>query len=107
MENVEGSGRGGLGPEANRDEEGSAAMYLVWEELSVILPNMGNGHSRKLLNGVTGFAEPGRLLAIMGPSGSGKSTLLDSLSGRLSANCIMTGNVLLNRKQRKLNSSGP
>lgn len=81
MENVE---DGVPGPEATRDGQGATAMYLVWEDLSVILPNSGNGRARKLLNGITGFAEPGRLLAVMGPSGSGKSTLLDSLAGSLS-----------------------
>ncbi|KAJ6299481.1 hypothetical protein OIU76_020446 [Salix suchowensis] len=48
-----------------------------------------------------GYAEPGRIMAIMGPSGSGKSTLLDSLAGRLSRNVIMTGNVLFNGKKRR------
>lgn len=57
------------------------AMYLAWEDLTAVLPNSGNGHSRRLLDGLTGFAEPGRIMAIMGPSGSGKSTLLDSLAG--------------------------
>ncbi|KAF8009229.1 hypothetical protein BT93_J0272 [Corymbia citriodora subsp. variegata] len=41
-------------------------------------------------------------MAIMGPSGSGKSTLLDSLAGRLSRNVIMTGNVLLDGKKKRL-----
>ncbi|GMN26239.1 hypothetical protein TIFTF001_001229 [Ficus carica] len=78
------------------------AMYLVWEDLTAVLPNSGNGHSRRLLDGLTGFAEPGRIMAIMGPSGSGKSTLLDSLAGRLSGNVVMTGNVLLNGTRRRL-----
>lgn len=56
-----------------------ATAYLGWEELSVL--RRGNGKSKKLLNGLTGFAQPHRIMAIMGPSGSGKSTLLDALAG--------------------------
>ncbi|KZV52592.1 ABC transporter G family member 15-like [Dorcoceras hygrometricum] len=58
--------------------EGEA--YLVWEDLTVVLPNFGQGPTKKLLHGLTGFAKPGRIMAIMGPSGSGKSTLLDALA---------------------------
>ncbi|CAI9778263.1 unnamed protein product [Fraxinus pennsylvanica] len=36
--------------------------------------------AKKLLHGLNGYAEPGRIMAVMGPSGSGKSTLLDSLA---------------------------
>ncbi|KCV68816.1 hypothetical protein H696_04233 [Fonticula alba] len=36
-----------------------------------------------ILDKVSGQAQPGRLLAIMGPSGGGKTSLLDSISGRL------------------------
>ncbi|XP_048446267.1 ABC transporter G family member 15 isoform X1 [Pyrus x bretschneideri] len=77
-------------------------MHLVWEDLSVVLPKFGNGHTRRLLDGLSGFAEPGRIMAIMGPSGSGKSTLLDSLAGRLSQNLVMTGNVLVNGNKMRL-----
>ncbi|KAJ6302964.1 hypothetical protein OIU77_016952 [Salix suchowensis] len=98
-------------------------VYLVWDDLSVVIPNFGNGPTRRLLQGLRGYAEPGRIMAIMGPSGSGKSTLLDSLAdlflkltllmddlsllssrlsnGRLSRNVIMTGNVLFNGKKRR------
>ncbi|KAM6596592.1 hypothetical protein CsatA_007116 [Cannabis sativa] len=68
-------------PSWGRDNFQHSAMYLVWEDLSVVLPNFGSGHSRRLLDGLSGFAEPGRIMAIMGPSGSGKSTLLDTLAG--------------------------
>lgn len=64
----------------------AGSMYLVWENLSVMVPNLWNGQSRRLLlDGLSGYAEPGRIMAIMGPSGSGKSTLLDSLAGSLSS----------------------
>ncbi|GLU19315.1 hypothetical protein SLE2022_355720 [Rubroshorea leprosula] len=81
---------------------GGRGGYLVWEDLNVVLPNFGNKPTKKLLQGLNGFAEPGRTMAIMGPSGSGKSTLLDSLAGRLSRNVVMTGNILLNGKKRRL-----
>ncbi|OMP10611.1 ABC transporter G family member 15-like protein [Corchorus olitorius] len=59
-------------------KQAQAEAYLVWEEVSVVTSKLMR--SRKLLNGVSGFAQPDRLMAIMGPSGSGKSTLLDALA---------------------------
>ncbi|MBA0638015.1 hypothetical protein Godav_028890 [Gossypium davidsonii] len=107
IEEVSGGVNGGA--EVQQGEEGLGRgrgegnrMYLVWEELTVALPNFGNGPTRRLLDGVTGCAQPGRIMAIMGPSGSGKSTLLDALAGRLTGNVVMTGNVLLNGKKKRL-----
>ncbi|KAJ6853108.1 ABC transporter G family member 12-like [Iris pallida] len=80
-----------------------SAAYLVWEELTAVLPNYGSSRPpKKLLKGLSGYASPGRIMAIMGPSGSGKSTLLDSLAGRLGSNVVLTGKVLLNGKKRRL-----
>ncbi|XP_022153001.1 ABC transporter G family member 15-like [Momordica charantia] len=99
MEEIEAAGgsHGHGGEEALR-----RGTYLVWEDLTVVLPNFRDGPTKRLLNGLRGYAEPGRIMAIMGPSGSGKSTLLDTLAGRLSKNVVMTGNVFLNGKKRKL-----
>ncbi|KAH6812976.1 ABC-2 type transporter family protein [Perilla frutescens var. frutescens] len=77
------------------------ASFLAWEDLTAVLPNFGNGPTRRLINGLTGYALPGRIMAVMGPSGSGKSTFLDSLAGRLSRNVVLSGNVLLNGKIKK------
>ncbi|CAN1158292.1 ABC transporter G family member 15 [Linum perenne] len=91
--------------ESKGREEGEAT-YLVWEDLTVVLPNFGDGPTRRLLYRLNGYAEPGRIKAVMGPSGSGKTTLLDALAGRLPGNVVMTGNILLNGKKKRLNYGG-
>lgn len=69
--------------EEERKEEG---MYLTWEDLQVTVPNGRKGR-KPILKALTGYAQPGKLLAIMGPSGCGKSTLLDALAGMISCVC--------------------
>uniref|UniRef100_H3GLZ4 ABC transporter domain-containing protein n=1 Tax=Phytophthora ramorum TaxID=164328 RepID=H3GLZ4_PHYRM len=48
-----------------------------------------------LLKGVTGFALPGTITALMGSSGAGKTTLMDVIAGRKTEGTIQ-GQVLLN-----------
>lgn len=57
-------------------------VFLTWEDLWVTVSN-GKSGSKSILQGLTGYARPGEVLAIMGPSGCGKSTLLDILAGNL------------------------
>ncbi|GMH14593.1 hypothetical protein Nepgr_016434 [Nepenthes gracilis] len=71
-------------------------VSLTWKDLSVTIVNRKGEGRRTILEGVTGYAKPGELLAIMGPSGCGKSTLLNALVGRLSSNTRMTGEILVN-----------
>ncbi|KAG7987561.1 hypothetical protein I3843_03G140300 [Carya illinoinensis] len=76
-------------------------IFLTWKDLWVTVPN-GKSGRRQIVQGLTGYAEPGKVLAIMGPSGSGKSTLLDSLAGRLSSNTKQTGEILINGRKETL-----
>jgi ABC-type multidrug transport system ATPase subunit len=52
-----------------------------------------DGSPKEILKGLTGYAEPNHLLALMGPSGSGKTTLLDTLAGRLHSSVRLEGQV--------------
>lgn len=91
------------GAQAEARPPPTSAAYLVWEDLTAVLPSYGSGRAaRKLIQGLSGYAVPGRIMAILGPSGSGKSTLLDSLAGRLGTNVVLSGRVLLNGKRRRL-----
>ncbi|XP_010419943.1 PREDICTED: ABC transporter G family member 6-like [Camelina sativa] len=51
--------------------------------------------TKTLLNGISGEARDGEIVAVMGASGSGKSTLIDALANRI-AKGSLKGNVTLN-----------
>jgi ABC-type multidrug transport system ATPase subunit/ABC-type multidrug transport system permease subunit len=54
---------------------------------------------RKLLRGITGYAKPRELTALMGASGAGKTTLMDVISGRTTSGTI-TGEILVNGRPK-------
>ncbi|KAL6515656.1 ABC transporter G member 25 [Orobanche hederae] len=62
-------------------------------------PAIHRHHERAILDGITGTAFPGRVLAVIGPSGSGKSTLLNALAGRLQHGHGLAGSVLYNNRK--------
>ncbi|KAL8205776.1 hypothetical protein R6Q57_009327 [Mikania cordata] len=84
------------------DSDTINGVCLTWKDLCVTVRDGQTGGSRSILEGVTGYARPGEILAIMGPSGSGKSTLLDALAGRLDPNTRKNGEVLLNGVKKTL-----
>ncbi|KAM5569976.1 hypothetical protein ABKV19_017153 [Rosa sericea] len=80
---------------------GTMGVSLIWEDLWVGVAD-GKSGQRMILQGLTGLAQPGEVLAIMGPSGCGKSTLLDALAGRLSSSTQQRGKILINGRKETL-----
>ncbi|OVA07212.1 ABC transporter-like [Macleaya cordata] len=65
--------------------EPTLPIYLKFTDVKykIVLKGVRTTVEKDILNGITGSASPGEVLALMGPSGSGKTTLLNLLSGRL------------------------
>ncbi|KAI3509398.1 hypothetical protein L1887_24644 [Cichorium endivia] len=77
-------------------------LSLTWKDLCVTVTDGTTSGRRSILEGATGYARPGEILAIMGPSGSGKSTLLDALAGRLHSKTRQSGDILVNGFKKTL-----
>lgn len=83
--------------------DGDPRAFLTWEDVRVTVAGGPRGAPDvRILDGITGHARPGEVLAIMGPSGGGKTTLLDTLAGRLGPGMNKTGLILINGRQEKL-----
>jgi ABC-type multidrug transport system ATPase subunit/ABC-type multidrug transport system permease subunit len=70
----------------------SSDRVFTWSNVEYTVP-YGNG-TRKLLNGVNGYAKPGVMIALMGASGAGKTTLLNTLAQRQKMG-VVTGDMLV------------
>uniref|UniRef100_A0ACD5Z021 Uncharacterized protein n=1 Tax=Avena sativa TaxID=4498 RepID=A0ACD5Z021_AVESA len=84
-----------------REESCVPEVFLTWEDLSVTVKN-GRKDPVVILDGLSGYARPGEVLALMGPSGCGKTTLLDALAGRLEPSMKGRGDILINGRREKL-----
>lgn len=81
---------------------------LVFQNITHSVPCNTGGENgrRRILSGISGYASPGQILAVMGPSGSGKTTLLNILSGRVkpsdSGVITLNGNRINKQFRRKI-----
>lgn len=71
------------------------AATFLWDNLSYDVKVKGG--SRRLLDNVEGWIEPGCLTALMGASGAGKTTLLNVLANRASIG-VISGEKVVNAK---------
>ncbi|RHY86960.1 hypothetical protein DYB37_011229 [Aphanomyces astaci] len=71
-------------------------VTLAFQNLHYFVPNPTKGEpDLELLKGVSGYALPGTVTALMGSSGAGKTTLMDVIAGRKTGGKIV-GDILLN-----------
>jgi ABC-type multidrug transport system ATPase subunit len=68
---------------------------FTWRDVKYSVPF--RGETKQILNGVSGFAKPGKMVALMGASGAGKTTLLNTLSQRQTVG-VVTGDMLVDGK---------
>ncbi|KAF0712939.1 Aste57867_4589 [Aphanomyces stellatus] len=74
-------------------------VTLAFQNLGYSVPNPKKGEADlQLLTGVSGFALPGTITALMGSTGAGKTTLMDVIAGRKTGGKVV-GDILLNGYQ--------
>ncbi|TMW58483.1 hypothetical protein Poli38472_010042 [Pythium oligandrum] len=74
-----------------------APVTVAFQDLwySIPVPDGGKDEYIDLLKGITGYALPGTITALMGSSGAGKTTLMDVIAGRKTGGKIR-GKIFLN-----------
>ncbi|OWZ08177.1 ABC transporter, partial [Phytophthora megakarya] len=71
-------------------------VTVAFKDLWYTVPDPANPKDTiDLLKGISGYALPGTITALMGSSGAGKTTLMDVIAGRKTGGKI-TGQILLN-----------
>ncbi|KAJ3103626.1 hypothetical protein HDU97_009965 [Phlyctochytrium planicorne] len=78
----------------------SPGMTLSWTNVGFSVPVKKKEPEKVILKSMTGAAEPGQIVAILGGSGAGKSTFLNVLAGRIGKGTL-TGAITVNGKPRQ------
>ena len=77
-----------------KEQQKPDAIHLSWN--NIIVKQHESTKSRNIVDGSSGEASPGDLLAIMGSSGAGKTSLLNALTFKNLAGLEVTGDRFAN-----------
>ena len=80
----------------SKDEPKNSSYSLHWTSIEVYFSK------KKVIDVLSGSAQSGRLLGMLGPSGSGKSTFLRAISHRMTPS---TGNIYYSDSNSKITSN--
>ncbi|KAG7384386.1 hypothetical protein PHYPSEUDO_002647 [Phytophthora pseudosyringae] len=87
---------GGITLTVSNREKNFVPVTVAFQDLWYTVPNPRNkSESIDLLKGISGFALPGKMTALMGATGAGKTTLMDMIAGRKTGGKAR-GEILLN-----------
>jgi ABC-type multidrug transport system ATPase subunit len=95
------------------DKKDTTNVVIEWQDINYLMRMKDQKKSKfmkpvyyqkKILNGLSGRAVSGELLAIMGPTGCGKTSLLNCLAARMPSggakNSKLSGRILINGVDR-------
>ncbi|KAF5864536.1 hypothetical protein ETB97_007368 [Aspergillus alliaceus] len=89
----------------------STVQSFTWDNLAVTVKDRRTKEPRNLIEGCSGTAQHGQLIALMGPSGCGKTTLLNVLARRTASSgaknageCYVNGTKLDNDTFNRITS---
>ncbi|CAB3403922.1 unnamed protein product [Caenorhabditis bovis] len=81
----------------SKSSQKSGNKRIAWSNIVATVPQKGGGR-KEVIRNVSGIAEPGEVLALMGGSGAGKTTLMNILAHLDTSEVQYRGNVVVNGK---------